>query len=191
MTQDSLTAMWISEPPPSREALLSAVDAVLNEDRAARDKDRWTHIAGGLAVALLCPVLLWCAAHGVTPLVRGGYALMAAGTAILISTQWTYSAWSRKRCPGRRTLARNCRRALSSGASGQPDENGTTMLRPGVHWDGAHWHLDLRERSATEGYLLWALIAVAWFIVSVGGVSSGGKLDERRVRMERLLSDLT
>ena len=70
MTHDSLTAMWISEPPPSRQALLSAMDAVLNEDRAARDKDRRMQIAGGLAVALLCPALLWCAAHGVTPLVR-------------------------------------------------------------------------------------------------------------------------
>jgi hypothetical protein len=48
-----------------------------------------------------------------------------------------------------------------------------------------------QQRSATEGYLLWALVAVAWLIVSVGGIATGRKLDERRVRMERLLSDLT
>ena len=62
MSHDSLTAMWISDPPPSREALMTAVNAVLNEDRAAREKDRWTNIGGGLSVALLCPALLWCSA---------------------------------------------------------------------------------------------------------------------------------
>jgi hypothetical protein len=38
---------------------------------------------------------------------------------------------------------------------------------------------------------LWAFVAAAWFIVSMRGISSGRTLDERRVRMERLLSDLT
>ena len=48
-----------------------------------------------------------------------------------------------------------------------------------------------QQRSATEGYLLWALVVAAWIIVSVGGIATGRKLDERRIRMERLLSDLT
>jgi len=48
-----------------------------------------------------------------------------------------------------------------------------------------------QQRSAAEGYVLWALVAAAWLIVSVSGISSGTKLDERRARMEQLLSDLT
>ena len=90
------------------------MNAVLDEDRAARDKDRRTHIAAGSVLALLCPALLWCAAYGITPLVRGGYALMATGTAILVSTGWRYSAGLGKPCPDQSTRDRNCRRALSS-----------------------------------------------------------------------------
>ena len=109
---------------------MTAVNAVLNEDRAAREKDRWTNIGGGLSVALLCPALLWCAAYGITPLVRGGYALMAAGTAILVSTGWMYLGL------GPASLARASGLALAVAeerippdAPGQPDENGTTMVR--------------------------------------------------------------
>ena len=87
MSDDSLRAIWTLDPSPvSREALITAMNAVLDEDQAARDKDRSVHILGVCALALLCPALLWCAAYGIHPLVRAGYALMAAGTAILVST---------------------------------------------------------------------------------------------------------
>ena len=48
-----------------------------------------------------------------------------------------------------------------------------------------------QQRSAAEGYVLWALVAAAWLIVSVSGISSGTELDERTAQMERLLNDLT
>ena len=48
-----------------------------------------------------------------------------------------------------------------------------------------------QQRSATEGFLLWAVVASAWVIVSMSGISTGKKLDKRRAQMERLLSDLT
>src|SRR5260221_2149113 len=192
MSHESLPAMWTSDEPVSREAVMTAMNAVLNEDRAARDRDRVTCVAAGLALALLCPVLLWCAAHGITPLVRGGYAVMAAGTAILVSTWWMYAAWARQALPG----PADARSQLQKGAfllSRQatlmrmaplccaPIFIGTALIGTWIY----------QQRSATEGYLLWTLVVAAWAIVSVGGIAIGSKLDERRVRMERLLSDLT
>lgn len=192
MTQDSLTAMWISDPPPSRAAVIAAVNAALHEDRAARDKGRWMQLAGGFAVALFCPVLLWCAAHGITPLVRGGYALMAAGTAILVSTGWMYATWSRQALPGPSDarsqlqqsaflLARQATLIRTAPLWCAPVFLGTALIGTWIY----------QQRSASEGYLLWALIAVGWLIVSVSGVSTGKRLDEQRVRMERLLNDLS
>lgn len=171
---------------------MTVVHAVLNEDRAARDKDRGINIAAGLALALLCPALLWCAAYGIAPLVRGGYALMAAGTAILVSTGWMYSAWSRQALPGPADarsqlqksaflLSRQANLMRTAPLCCAPVFVGTALIGTWIY----------QQRSAAEGYLLWALIAVAWLIVSVSGVSAGRKLDERRVRMEQLLSDLT
>ncbi len=73
MSDDSLLALWTSDPHPLTTAVAStAIDMVLAEDRADRDKERGVHMAAVLALALLCPALLWCAAYGVTPLVRGG-----------------------------------------------------------------------------------------------------------------------
>ena len=192
MSDDSLPAMWMSDPPPDRDAVMTAMNAVLNEDRAARDKDRGINLTAGLALALLCPALLWCAAHGITPLVRGGYALMAAGTAILVSTGWISFAWSRQALPG----PADARSHLQKGAFLLSRQASLMRMAPlccapvfvGTAFIGTWIY---QQRSATGAYLLWGLIAAGWVIVSVGGHSTGRKLDERRVRMERLLSDLT
>src|SRR5688572_825405 len=84
----------------ARATGLTAMNAVLNEDRSCRGREQAIRIASVLALALLCPALLWCAAYGTTPLVRGGYALMAVGTAVLVSTELIYMAWSRQALPG-------------------------------------------------------------------------------------------
>jgi hypothetical protein len=164
---------------------------VLGEDRAAREKDRGVHIAAGCALALLCPALLWCSAYGTSPLVRGGYALMAAGTAILVSTGWLYSAWSRQALPGpvdSRSQLQKSAFLLSRQADLMrmaplycaPIFIGTALIATWVY----------QQRSAAEAYGLWAFVALAWLVVSVRGMSSATKFQERKVRMERLLSDL-
>ena len=193
MSDDSLPALWTSAPPPlTRDAVMRAMNAVLGEDRAARDKNRRIHIAAGLVLALLCPALLWCAVYGITPLVRGGYALMATGTTILVSTGWLYSAWSRQALPGpvdtrsqlqksAFLLSRQANLMRTAPLCCAPIFIGTALVATWVY----------QQRSAAEAYVLWALVAAAWLIVSVSGISSGTKLDERRARMERLLSDLT
>jgi hypothetical protein len=81
MNDDTLPAVWMADPPIQKETVLTAINAVLDEDRACRGKERSIRVASVLALALLCPALLWCAAYGITPLVRGGYALMARAVA--------------------------------------------------------------------------------------------------------------
>ena len=100
MNDESLPAIWTADSPVEQEAVMSTMNAVLNEDRAVRDKDRAIRVASVLVLALLCPALVWCAAYGISPLVRGGYGLMAVGTALLVATEWMYLTWSREALPG-------------------------------------------------------------------------------------------
>ena len=192
MSDDSLPAVWIADPAMQKNTVLTAINAVLNEDYACREKERAIRIASVLALALLCPALLWCAAYGTTPLVRGGYALMAAGTAILVSTEWIHLAWSRQALPGpadarshlQKTafvLARQARLMRTAPLWCAPVFIGTALI--GV------WLF--QERSPAAGYLLWAAVGTGWCMAWVGGASTGTKLDQRRVRVEQLLSDLT
>ena len=193
MSDDTLRAIWtLDSSPLSQGALIAAANAVLDEDRAAHAKDRVNHIFTGGALAVLCPALLWCAAYGTHPLVRGGYALMAAGTAILVSIGWLYSAWSRQALPG----PVDSRSQLQKSAfllARQADLMRKMRLYCGPIFIGtaliATWVY--QQRSAAEAYGLWAVVALAWLVVSVHGTSAAVKLQERKVRMERLLADLT
>jgi len=193
MSDDSLPAVWTAEPPAlTMAAVNTAINTVLVEDRADRDKQRGLHIAAAIALALLCPVLLWCAAYGVSPLVRGGYALMAAGTAILVVTGWVYSAFSRQAFPG----PVDSRSHLQKGAfllSRQATLMRMAWLYCAPVFIGtaliATWMY--QERSVAGGYALWAVVACGWVLASLNGISASVKLRERRVRMEQLLNDLT
>jgi hypothetical protein len=193
VSDDSLRALWASDPHPlTRAAAGSAVDRVLVEDRAERDKQRGAQTAAALVLALLCPALLWCAAYGVSPLVRGGYALMAAGTATLVVAGWIYSAFSRQALPGPVDSRSHLQRAaflLSRQASlarmawlfCAPVCIGTALIATWIYHD----------RSVAGGYALWAVVACAWLLASLNGMSSSETLRERRVRIEQLLEELT
>ena len=191
MNDDALPAIWMSDTPPANATVKTAVQAVLDADRAVREKDRAIRVASVLVLALLCPALIWCAAHGISPLVRGGYALMAVGTALLIATEWTYLTWSRQGLPGpadarsqllRSTflLARQVSLMRMAPMWCAPVFIGTALIGLWLY----------QERSATEGSLLWAALAAGWIVASVGGIATGTKLDAQRRRMEQLLADL-
>lgn len=192
MNDDSLSAIWTSDPPPDKEAVMTAMNAVLEEDRAARDKDRRIRIGSIVALALFCPVLLWCAAYGISPLIRGGYALMAMGVAIVVAAEWMYLTWSRLALPGpvdarselqkgTFLLSRQASLARTAALWCAPIFIGTVLIGLWIY----------QQRSAAGGSLVWAIIGVCWVAVSLGGLSMGAKLDERRRRMERVLTDLT
>jgi len=191
MIDDSLPVLWISDEPVSKETVRTAIDSALAEDRAARDKERSARAASIAAVALLCPVLLWSAAHGLTPLVRGGYALMSVGTAIMSAAEWIYLSWSRDALPG----PADARSHLQKSAFVLARQ--AHMLRTAPFWCApvfigtaliAGWLF--RERSQIGGCLLWAIVGAAWVATHLIGRSRYARLDEQRLRLERLLADL-
>jgi hypothetical protein len=191
MNDDALRAVWTSSQLTNKQTLMTTMNAVLDEDRVAREKDRWVRLAALIAVALLCPALLWFAAYGRTPLVRGGYALMAVGTAVVLFAEWMYLTWSQQALPGpadARSQLQETALSLSRQASlfrtaplwCAPVFTGAALIGAWVYQQG----------SLAEGYLLWASISAAWLTSAVIGFAKGKKLDERRSRIERLLSDL-
>jgi hypothetical protein len=193
MNDDALAAIWMSDPPVDKEAVMNAVNAVLDEDRADRDKDRRIRIGFAFAPVLLCLVaVMWAAVYGISPLVRGGYALMAAGTVLIVSTEWMYLTWSRQALPGpadARSQLQMSTYLLSRQAN---------LVRMGALWcapvfagTGLIGLWLYQQRSATGGSLLWAAVVTAWVVIALGTMSMGAKLDERRRRMERLLAELT
>ena len=117
---------------------------------------------------------------------------MAVGTAVLVSTELIYMAWSRQALPGpadarshlQKTafiLARQGRLMRTAPLWCAPVFIGTALI--GV------WLF--QERSPAAGYMLWATVGTGWCLVSVGCTATGTKLDQRRARIEQVLSDLT
>src|SRR5262245_14301324 len=191
MIDDALPLLWMSDEPISKETVRTAVQAALAEDRAARDKERSARAASIAAVALLCPVLLWSAAHGVTPLVRGGYGLMAVGTAIMLVAEWIYPAGSRAALPGPVDARSQLQRSAFL-LSRQEHMMRTAPLWCAPIFLGAVFIGDwlFHERSHAGGYLLWAVVGAAFLAVTVGGRFKGKNLEEQRRRLEQLLGDL-
>ena len=146
MNHDALRAVWVSHPDTHKENLMTVMNTVLDEDRAACEKDRWVQVAAVIAVGLLCPPLLWFAAYGRTPLVRGGYSLMAMGTAMMLFAKWLHRTWSRQALPGaadtafRTPEARARRRASSESVPDRAD-----VVRAGFPGRRAYRHLDLQR----------------------------------------------
>jgi hypothetical protein len=192
MNDDSLSAIWLSDPPVDKEAVMTAVNAVLDEDRAARDKDRRIRAGFVFAPALLCPIVLLCAVYGISPLVRGGYGLMAVGTAVMVSMEWMYLTWSRQALPGPAD-ARSQLQASTFFLSRQSSLASMAALWCAPVCIGAAliglWIY--QQRSEAGGFLVWAVVVAGWVLASVGGRAMGVKLEERRLRMERLLADLS
>ncbi len=170
---------------------MTTVAAILAEERADQQKERLVRLGAVAVFGLLCPALLWFAAFGKTPLVRGGYALMAVGAALMLFAEWLDRARSRKALPGpvdTRTQLQTTASLLS---------RRITHFRAGAVWSApifigaaliGGWLY--QERSQIAGYLLWLVVGTGWVAFYVTGFSKGRKLDERRARMEQLLSDL-
>jgi hypothetical protein len=191
MIDDSLPVFWMSDEPVSMETVKTAVHNALAEDRASRERERSVRAASIAVIALLCPALAWSAAHGVTPLVRGGYVFMVVGAAVMITAEWVYLAWSREALPGpidaraqlqtsAFLLARQARLLRTAPLWLAPVFVGAALI--------GGWLF--QERSQAEGYLLFAIVGAVWLVTGFAGRSTGAKLDAQRLRLEHFLDDL-
>ena len=184
MHDDALVRAWMAGGDTRGEPIRRAVDAALVQDRSDRDRGRWIRNLSLGCAALLWIVLLWCAAHGITPLVRGGYALMAAGVAVLLFVEFSYASWNVQARPGPRdsltqihttivmlarqaTLARTAPALVRTHLRGGPDDRlvgvrGTQSRRRDRRVD-RDW---LRDGSRPSGE------AVRWRVSSMRGERS-------------------
>lgn len=191
MIDDSLPVFWMSDETVSKDTVRTAVHNALAEDRASRDKERSVRAVSIAVVALLCPLLAWSAAHGVTPLVRGGYVFMAVGAGIMITAEWMYLAWSREALPG----PIDARAQLQTSAFLLARQ--AHLLRTAPLWCAplfvgaaliGAWIFE--ERSHPESYVLFAVFGAVWLLTGFVGRSQGAKLDAQRHRLEGFLADL-
>jgi hypothetical protein len=191
MSDESLRKVWCSTESADKEALMILTEALIDEDRRDREKGRWTQLVAVMTMTMLCPAALWFAAYGKTPLIRGAYALMAVGIAIAVVSERMYVTWSREALPG----PADTRSQLQT--IGLLLSRQTNLCKTGPMWAApifvgvamvGLWIY--RERSLTEGVALWALAGAAWLLVSVRSFTHGKKIEERRTRIERLLTEL-
>jgi hypothetical protein len=188
----ALPAVWTSNESARESGAASTIAGVLEKDRAARDRERRVRHGSLLALACLLPLLLWAAAHGVTPLVRGAYALMAAGVAALVSAEWMYLDWSSQGLPGpvdvrsqlqatAFMLARQIRLLKTAPFWTSPVFAGAILI--GVWMYGARTH--------AGAFLIWTLTAAGWVGVALGTAPARSRLSETKLELERLLRDLS
>lgn len=168
------------------------VDAILAQDRADRDRERTARRGALASQIVLLPLLLWCTARGVTPLVRGAFALMSVGSAAVAAAEWLYLDWSRQALPGPKDtrsqlqktaflLARQRRLIVAAVLWSAPIFVGVALI--GV------WLYE--ERTHAEAIAVWSVTAAGWIALLVGTLGSRGRLNVQRARLERVLDDLT
>jgi hypothetical protein len=186
-----LRAVWMSDPSVSGDDVMSAVDRVLHKDRVARTSERQVRVGGVIAVVLLMPALIWSAAYGVTPLVRGAYALMAVGCGAIIAAEWAYLEWSRRALPGpadarsqlQKTafmLARQIWLMKTAPLWSSPVFIGMALIAVWLY----------REQTHAAGFALFAVAVVAWITAGLRTSSTCAKLNDQRLQLERLLNEL-
>ena len=102
MNDDAVRSVWLAVQTSGDASAIGTpmVESVLREEGLANQEERRIRILLAVALIVLCPVLLWAAAHGRTPLVRGAYGLMAVGVSVLVAAEWLWLRWSRQGLPG-------------------------------------------------------------------------------------------
>lgn len=190
MNDDVLRALWQSNPATGSPSP-SAMRAILEKDRALRDRERRARMACVVMLGVLCPVSIGCAAFGVTPLIRGAYALMGTGVAFGGAAEWMYLAWSGQAMPGPRDTRSQLQKTailLSREAS---------LFKTAPFWCApvflsvaciGVWTYE--ARSHREAVALWVLAGTAWAISSTIVYVKGRTLDSRRSQLEQILDEL-
>lgn len=194
MNDDAVRSVWLAVQTSGDASAIGTpmVESVLREEGLANQEERRIRSLLAVALIVLCPVLLWAAAHGRTPLVRGAYGLMAVGVSVLVAAEWLWLRWSRQGLPGPADTRSQLRTAVFVLAR-QAD-----LLKMGLVWCApifigawmiAYWIA--RARSVTGGVALGVAIGLAWAVAAAGCFAKGRAIDERRSRLEQVLGDLS
>lgn len=192
MKPDPLQELWTSQKTEEQESVMNSIQLILAQDQADQDKQRRTSMWWAPLHLVLLPLLFFCAATGKTPVVRAGYALMAAGLAIAVSADWLFASWSRQALPGpvdARSQLQKAAFLLSRQAS--LAKTAALWAAPvflGVALIGLWGYL---ERGHLQGYVIWVTLALAWLGVSLGGRRKARNAEIMKARMEELLRDLS
>ena len=191
MNDDALRSAWLSMQDTSAESTVATVEAVLREDHEAHAKERWVRVAFLVVLVLLCPAAIWFAAHGVSPFIRGAYALMAAGLAIAVFAEWTYLSWSHQAQPGAATttaqlqttalvLSRHAQLVRSAPLWNLPIFVSAALVGVWVY----------QERSHVTGVVVGATTLVAWLALVAIATAKRREIDARRSRIDQLRNEL-
>ena len=193
MSEDAsaLQTAWMSEAAGREPDLRSAARRVLDRDAAERARERRFGVAGLTALLVLLPVLIWASAHGITPLVREAYGLMAVGCVAIVVSEWLYLEWSRRALPGpedtrsqlqRTAFLLECRAWLGRTAAlwSAPVFAGVLLISVWLY----------RERTPAGAIALGALDIAAWVCVGFFTGRVAASLERRRRQLQDALADL-
>jgi hypothetical protein len=191
MTDDALSKLWVSNGRIEEDQLHATVHATLEEHRAIRHREVAARIGLIGVLGVLFPVLVWFAAYGRTPAVRGGYALMAAGAAVAVFTEWVYLSWARQCDPrsidtrsqllnNAAILFRQVWLLRAAAFSTAPLFVGTALVGSWMYQHSSH----------TTGYVWWTGVVIGWAFVGLGSRAKAAELEKRRKGIEKLLRDM-
>lgn len=191
MTDDSLSKLWVSNGRMDEDQLHATVHATLEEHRAIRHREVAARIGLIGVLGVLFPVLVWFAAYGKTPAVRGGYALMAAGSAVAVITEWIYLSWTRQCDPtsidSRSQLMNNAAILFRQIWLLRAAAVLTAPLFVGAAFIGSWMY---QHSSHTTGYVWWTGFAVVWVFVALGTRGKATQLENSRKGIDRLLREM-
>ena len=191
MTEDPLVAAWTLSPDSTdREQLRDVAAAVIAYDRSARARERKQRILALLVLVIICPVLFWCAAYGSAPLVRAGFALMGAGTAVVIFAEWLYFSSAGAALPrGADTRMHLWQNASVLERQGRLMRTSPLWCAP-VFIGAALLIVWMHQARIAQAWVLGVAVAAAWVTCSGVCRSQGRRLEERQQRLEQLLLQL-
>lgn len=187
----ALQTAWMSDVAANEDDVRTVVSRVLEKGAADRLRERRLRVGGVVAMLVLVPVLLWAAAHGITPLIRGAYALMAAGSVALLVAEWLYLDWSRRALPGpadtrsqlqKTAFMLECQFRLARTAAfwSSPVFIGVMLICVWLY----------RERTVAGAVTLFALDIAAWAGGGMLAALAAAALGRQRRELEAMLADL-
>ena len=196
MRPEPLQELWSSQEinnTEDKETLMNSIQLILAQDQAIQEKQRRFNLWMAPVQLVILLLVFLCVAHGRTPIVRAGYALMAVGLTILLSVIWLFESWSRKALPGpvdTRSQLQKAAFLLSRQAS--LAKTSALWVAPVFLGGGSDRGCGRvsQERGHFQGYVLWVPLALLWMGGLIVGRNKAKAADEKRARMEELLQDL-